>query len=83
MRGDRLCHESISWDQGSALQQLGLLPEWVRFPYEVEGVEVGVGKKVEVRLPVKGVETGRKLVDEGCEESNELMEGEWRVVDDL
>jgi len=55
----------------------------VRFPYEVEGVEVGVGKKVEVRLPVKGVETGRKLVDEGCEESNELMEGEWRVVDDL
>lgn len=78
-----MCHEHISWDQGTALQQLGLLPEWVRFPYVVEGVETGAGKRVEVRLPVVGVESSRKLVDEGCEQSNELMGREWRVVDDV
>ncbi|KAF2846812.1 hypothetical protein T440DRAFT_492386 [Plenodomus tracheiphilus IPT5] len=82
MRGDRLCHEHISWDQGTALQQLGLLPEWVGFPYPVDGQEVGEGKKMEVRLPVAGAETSRKLVDEGCEESNGLMGETWRVVDD-
>lgn len=82
MRGDRLCRESISWDQGTALQQLGLLPEWVRFPYEIGGVEMGVGKRVEVRLPVAGVELCSKLVDETSGESNGLMRREWRMVDD-
>lgn len=53
MRGDRLCHEHISWDQGTVLRQLGLLGEWVAFPYEVEGAE---GKRVEVRVPVVGAE---------------------------
>ncbi|CBX95349.1 hypothetical protein IAQ61_004174 [Plenodomus lingam] len=78
MRGDRLCHEHISWDQATALKQLGLLPEWVTWPYPVEGVEAG--KKVEIKLPVYGTETVRKLIDEGCIESNELMENKWRVV---
>ncbi|KAI8939877.1 hypothetical protein NX059_003610 [Plenodomus lindquistii] len=82
MRGDRLCHEHVSWDQGSALKQLGLLPEVVRFPYEVEGVDVGEGR-VEVRLPVVGVEGARKVVDEGVGESNGLVEEGWRVVDDV
>lgn len=35
------------------LKQLGLLPEFVEFPYQVEGAE---GKRVEVRLPVVGAE---------------------------
>ncbi|KAH9879285.1 hypothetical protein J1614_002724 [Plenodomus biglobosus] len=83
MRGDRLCHEHISWDQGTALRQLDLLPEWVGFPYAIEGEEVGPGKRVEVRLPVLGAETIRKLVDEGSEESNGLMGRTWRVVDDV
>ncbi|KAL5121324.1 hypothetical protein ACEQ8H_000792 [Pleosporales sp. CAS-2024a] len=77
LRGDRLCHEHISWDQATVLKQLGLLPEWVPFPHEVEGAE---GKSVEVRLPVVGAEGSRKLVDEGCEESNALMGKGWRVV---
>lgn len=54
MRGDRLCHEHISWCQGTVLRQLGLLGEWVGFPYKVEGVEEG--KRVEVRVPVVGAE---------------------------
>lgn len=83
MRGDRLCHEHISWDQGTALQQLGLLPDFVRFPYEIDGEKAPEGKRYEVPLPVAGAETSRKLVDEGSEESNKLIGRKWRVVDDL
>jgi carboxymethylenebutenolidase len=52
------------------LKQLGLLPD-------VVGMEVE-GKKYEVKLPVVGVEGGRKLVDEGCEESNGLIGRGWK-----
>ena len=80
-RGDRLCHEHIHWDQGTALRQLGLLPEWLKFPYPIEGKEADKGKTYEVRAPIAGVETARKLVDEGSLESNELMKAKWREVD--
>ncbi|KAF2442265.1 NTF2-like protein [Karstenula rhodostoma CBS 690.94] len=83
MRGDRLCHEHIHWDQGTAMRQAGLLPEWAKFPYPIEGKEVPTGKRFEVKLPTTGVETARKLVDEGAIESNNLMEAEWREVDDV
>lgn len=82
MRGDRLCHEHISWDQGTVLKQLGLLPEYVAFPYDINGKSAEEGKRFEVRLPVVGAEGSRKLVDEGFEASNALMESKWRVVDD-
>lgn len=81
MRGDRLCHEHIHWDQGTAMRQLGLLPEWLEFPYPIEGKEASEGKKYEVRAPTTGVETARKLVDEGSLVSNGLMEAKWREVD--
>lgn len=83
MRGDRLCHEHISWDQGTVLQQLGLLPAYVKFPYPIDEKEAPKGKKYEVALPVVGAEGSRKLVDEGCEESNTLMQNKWRIVDDV
>ncbi|EUC28647.1 hypothetical protein COCCADRAFT_40871 [Bipolaris zeicola 26-R-13] len=83
LRGDRLCHEHISWDHASLLKQCGLLPEYVSFPYQIEGETVPEGKRVEVRLPVVGEEGSRKLVDEGAEASNALMEAKWRVVDDV
>ncbi|KAH8733006.1 hypothetical protein GQ44DRAFT_745239 [Phaeosphaeriaceae sp. PMI808] len=82
LRGDRLCHEHISWDQGTVLKQLGLLPEFVAFPYPMEGRDTPAGKRYEVRLPVVGVEGSGKLVDEGSAESNMLMGETWRVVDD-
>lgn len=53
------------------------------FPYQIEGETVPEGKRVEVRLPVVGEEGSRKLVDEGAEASNALMEAKWRVVDDV
>ncbi|KAI4676691.1 uncharacterized protein J4E84_009526 [Alternaria hordeiaustralica] len=83
MRGDRLCHEHISWDHATALKQLGLLPEYVSFPYDIEGAAPPEGKRFEVRLPVVDMEGSRKLVDESCEESNALMSGRWRMVDDV
>lgn len=83
MRGDRLCHEHISWDQATALKQLDLLPEYVPFRHAIDGVQPKEGKRFEVRLPVAGAETGRKLVDEGSEESNLLMGRGWREVDDV
>lgn len=83
MRGDRLCHEHISWDQATALKQLELLPEYVPFNHAIDGKEAPEGKRYEIKLPVAGAETGRKLVDEGSEESNKLMGKSWRVVDDV
>lgn len=83
LRGDRLCHEHISWDHATLLKQCGLLPEYVTFPYEIEGVDKQEGQRFEVQLPVVGAEGSRKLVDEGCEVSNALMDGQWRVVDDV
>jgi carboxymethylenebutenolidase len=83
MRGDRLCHEHISWDQATALKQCGLLPEYVPFPYEIEGVTKPEGTRYEIQLPVVGVEGSRKLVDEGSEESNKLFGGQCRVVPDV
>lgn len=82
MRGDRLCHEHISWDQATALKQLDLLPEFVPFRHAIDGKEAGEGKRFEIKLPVAGRETAAKLVDEGCGESNTLMGKSWREVDD-
>lgn len=82
LRGDRLCHEHISWDHATLLKQCGLLPDYVPFPYEIKGVTREQGKRFEVPLPVVGEEGSRKLVDEGSEESNPLMGAQWRVVDD-
>ncbi|KAK7191588.1 hypothetical protein PSPO01_02037 [Paraphaeosphaeria sporulosa] len=83
MRGDRLCHEHIHWDQGTAMRQAGLLPEWTKFPYPIDGKEAPAGKRFEVNLPTTGVDTARKLVDEGALESNSLMDAKWREVDDV
>jgi carboxymethylenebutenolidase len=65
------------------LRQLGLLPEYVRFPYSIEEKEAPTGKRYEVALPIVGNEGSRKLVDEGSEASNVLLEKKWRVVDDV
>lgn len=82
MRGDRLCHEHISWDQATALKQLDLLPEYVPFRYPIDGEEAAKGKRFEVKLPVAGKETAEKLVDESSGESNAMIGQMWREVDD-
>ncbi|KAK3949862.1 hypothetical protein QBC32DRAFT_27260 [Pseudoneurospora amorphoporcata] len=84
IRGDRLYHEHIAWDQGTVLRQLGLLPEYLPFPYALpDGRQSGKeGKRFEYRVPVAGVETAKKLVDENAVESNEMLGYQVREVSD-
>ncbi|OHF03078.1 carboxymethylenebutenolidase [Colletotrichum orchidophilum] len=63
IRGDRLYHEHITWDQGTALAQLGLLPEYLPFP----------GGDLQYRVPVAGVETAMKLRARNSVPSNEMF----------
>ncbi|KAK4040685.1 hypothetical protein C8A01DRAFT_15497 [Parachaetomium inaequale] len=74
IRGDRLYHEHIAWDQGTVLRQLGLLPEYLPFPHALPGGrEPAERKQFEYRVPVAGGETARKLLDESAAPSNEMF----------
>ncbi|KAI0202843.1 hypothetical protein F4808DRAFT_420037 [Astrocystis sublimbata] len=82
IRGDRLYHEHIHWDQGTALFQAGLLPTYLPFPYALpDGRTPGPGKKFEYRVPIAGSETAAKLADARAVESNGMFEYEVREVD--
>ena len=81
VRGDRLYHEHIAWDQGSVLRQLGLLPEYLPFPYPLpEGSESGTGRQVEYRVPVAGIEIANKMRDRNGGPSNEMFGFKVREV---
>ncbi|RDW65690.1 uncharacterized protein DSM5745_09429 [Aspergillus mulundensis] len=83
IRGDRLYHEHIAWDQATVLIQLGLLPEYLPFPYPLaDGRTPAPGKRFEYRVPAAGVETANKLQDEHTVPSNGMFEFEVREVDD-
>ncbi|PMB72821.1 hypothetical protein BM221_000238 [Beauveria bassiana] len=77
IRGDRLYHEHISWDQGTTLRQLGLMPEYLPFPYPVAGVPDNAS--VEYRVPVLGAETAEKLRDRNAVASNEMFQFRVRI----
>ncbi|KAI1849745.1 hypothetical protein JX266_004694 [Neoarthrinium moseri] len=82
IRGDRLYHEHISWDQTTALIQCGLLPEYLPFPYPLEdGRTPAPGKKFEYRVPGAGWDVPAKLKDQGAAPSNEMFDWEVREVD--
>ncbi|KAI1259694.1 hypothetical protein F5Y18DRAFT_289746 [Xylariaceae sp. FL1019] len=82
IRGDRLYHEHIHWDQGTVLRQLGLLPEYLPFPYALPGGRTPApGKKFEYRVPVAGYDTASKLQGEGQVQSNEMLGFEVREID--
>lgn len=87
IRGDRLYHEHIAWDQGTLLRQLDLMPEYLPFPYPVvkEGVEQencekGSGERVEYRVPVEGIKTAQMLRERNSAPSNEMFAYEAREV---
>ncbi|KAK0723539.1 hypothetical protein B0T26DRAFT_706741 [Lasiosphaeria miniovina] len=83
IRGDRLYHEHIAWDQGTVLRQLGLLPEYLLFPYPISGIAGGDGsKQFEFHVPVAGVQTAHKLRDENAVPSNEMLEFSVRELKD-
>ena len=68
IRGGKLYHEHIHWDQASVLVQIGLLDPKLG--------AVGLGKNGVRKLPIAGVETARKVVDEESVKSNGLIP-EW------
>ncbi|KAI9039840.1 uncharacterized protein KD926_009059 [Aspergillus affinis] len=80
IRGDRLYHEHIAWDQATVLVQLGLMPEYLPYPYALaDGRLPGPGKTFEYRVPAAGVECATKLQNEHSVESNRMFEFEaWR-----
>lgn len=85
VRGDRLYHEHIGWDQGTVLRQLGLLPDYLPFPYSVAGKEGGGKEEArwEFRVPVAGVECAEKMRDKNSVGSNGMFEYAIREVGGL
>jgi len=71
IRGDRLYHEHIWWDQGTALMQVGVIPTHV--PLD--------GKML--RLPIAGVESATLLIDERAVPSNEMLGPSYGIVRDV
>ncbi|KIY70017.1 hypothetical protein CYLTODRAFT_348516 [Cylindrobasidium torrendii FP15055 ss-10] len=69
IRGDRLYHEHIWWDQATVLLQAGILPSHVAYPSK--------NSPRNLRLPVAGVESANLLRDETDGKSNEMLE--WGV----
>lgn len=81
IRGDKLFHEHISWDQATVLRQIGLLPEYLPFPYPLaDGKEPAPGKRFEYKVPVAGIETAQKLKDEHSVPSNQMFDFGIREV---
>jgi hypothetical protein len=73
IRGGKLYHEHIHWDQATVLVQIGLLdPDLV--PDSFKTTQEGKEKDVK-RLPVQGREAARKVVNESRGKSNELIPG--------
>lgn len=83
IRGDRLYHEHISWDQATVLVQLGLMPEYLPYPYALEGRLPAPGKRFEYRVPAEGVQSAQKLENEHLVPSNRMLAFTIREVDDL
>lgn len=82
VRGDRLYHEHIAWCQATVLVQLGLLPEYLPYPYPLpDGSVPAPGKRFEYRLPVAGAEAADKLMNESAVVSNGMLAFKVREVD--
>jgi carboxymethylenebutenolidase len=75
IRGDRLYHEHIAWDQGSVLVQCGLMPEYL--PFSQPGAN---GEKIEYRVPVAGVEIAEKMRVKDSVESNGMFDFRTRTA---
>ncbi|KAL1681289.1 hypothetical protein EV122DRAFT_205851 [Schizophyllum commune] len=71
VRGDRLYHEHIWWDQGTALKQAGLLPDILEVP-------TANGPR-KLKLPVADEACARLLVNESDGVCNEMLD--WGYQD--
>ena len=73
IRGGKLYHEHIHWDQATVLVQIGLLdPKLIPEGFKT----MDEGRREEVKeLPVRGREAARKVVNEKAGKSNVLIPG--------
>ncbi|KAI1087927.1 hypothetical protein F5B19DRAFT_496892 [Rostrohypoxylon terebratum] len=78
IRGDRLYHEHISWDQATLLKQLGLLPDYLPFPYPIKEEAAANNTNLEYRLPVAGAESALKLFNQSSMDSNAMLQYRYR-----
>ncbi|KAJ5113995.1 NTF2-like protein [Penicillium angulare] len=83
IRGDRLYHEHISWDQATVLRQLEILPTCLPFPYPVVGRDAEPGTENVVQLPVAGVETANKMADRNSVPSNKMIAFQVKSVEKI
>lgn len=82
IRGDRLYHEHIAWDQATVLMQIGLLPQTLPYPLPVPGGQVPAnsGARLEYRVPAAGVEAAAKFRDKTFCNSNQMFHFEVEEV---
>ncbi|KAF8590692.1 hypothetical protein K439DRAFT_1381726 [Ramaria rubella] len=71
VRGDRLYHEHIWWDQAGALKQAGVIPSHIPYP-------LPDGKQT-LRLPISGAEAAKLLANETDGQSNEMLGNDWGI----
>ena len=82
VRGDRLYHEHIAWDQASVLVQLGLMPQFLPYPYDLpDGTKPALGKRFEYQVPAAGLDPAKKILDKNSVLSNQMFEYKIREVD--
>lgn len=72
-RSGKLLHENVYWDQASVLVQLGLLdPEYIPPGFTLSKRE---HERSEIqRLPVVGGESAQKVLDQGSQPTNSLID---------
>lgn len=79
IRGDRLYHEHIAWDQATVLRQIELLPEYLPWPSELK-VEGRDERQLEYRVPAAGADTAKKMRDKNCVQCNGMFQFQLREV---
>lgn len=67
VRGDRLYHEHIWWDQASVLRQIGILPSHLNHDGQQQ------------KLPVSGTEQAQLLIGAAGVEGNQMLSPTWTM----
>jgi carboxymethylenebutenolidase len=67
----------------TALIQLGLMPEYLTFPYPLPGGQnPSPGRRFEYQVPGAGKETAEKMRDKNAVSSNQMCSYKIREVDE-
>ncbi|KAL7755007.1 hypothetical protein ACKLNR_014764 [Fusarium oxysporum f. sp. zingiberi] len=69
-----------TFQKGTALRLLGLIPEYLPFPYPIPNAAGGPSTKYEYRVPMAGIETATKIRDRNGVPSNEIFNFKVREV---